>query len=431
MEQTEIKSNKPKKWLIVVIAMLIVLAIAASVIFISYNSPSKKLDRKLALADRYMTELKYEEAIALYKEVLEIEPRNIKAYSGLFDAYINSGNKEKALEVLDTLISLSASENNEDLAQEIERMKEMLKDSDVGEESATVTEPLDGPDDVFPILINLEPNGEVPGYGVLDDQYVMMEYKDKEPDYIYRSVKDYLIDDAGLHLENGEVLSDFYYDPDATSDDMNNFSDPERYPSLCWSETAGLVAYKSSVQSDDFHIAQPIMIEKTVSESLPGAYYDETTNTLTLDNYTGQFLNVSLMGNGFKLKLVGDNELTEIVVWGFMYGGSLTITGEGKLTLNGSDDTPAIRLECEDSPSCLMIDSNVTIEIKGGSGNVAVIDSTLDKGIYYLKPIEVKSTTGENLIRYFDTSKDHGTWEFRNTDETTPHKITIAPKEDK
>ena len=136
------------------------------------------------------------------------------------------------------------------------------------------------------------------------------------------------------------------------------------------------------------------------------------------------------MGNGFKLKLVGDNELTGIVVWGFMYGGSLTITGDGKLTLNGSGGTPAIRLECENSPSCLMIDSNVTIEIKGGSGNVAVIDSTLDKGIYYLKPLEVIGTQEENLIRYLDTSKHHRTWQFRNTAEGIPHVLTIAPKEE-
>ena len=136
------------------------------------------------------------------------------------------------------------------------------------------------------------------------------------------------------------------------------------------------------------------------------------------------------MGNGFKLKLVGDNNLKGIVVWGFMYGGSLTVTGDGKLTLTGVNGEPAIKLECENSPSCLMIDSNVTIEIKGGSGNVAVIDSTLDKGIYYLKPLEVKNRQGEDLIRYLDTSKHRRTWEFRNIKEASPYIMTIAPKED-
>ena len=286
---------------------------------------------------------------------------------------------------------------------------------------------LDGPDDAFPILTNLEPNGEVPGYGVLDEQYVMMEYTDKEPDYIYRTVRRFMIDSAGLHLENGEVISDYYYNPNGTYADQYDY---DRYQAMTYWPDSGVVAFTPHSFLPDGSVPQPIAKKEIVNQSLPGAYYDEATNTLTLDNYTGQFLNVNLMGNGFKLKLVGDNELTGIVVWGFMYGGSLTITGDGKLTLNGKGGTQAIRLECENSPSCLMIDSNVTIEIKGGSGNVAVIDSTLDKGIYYLKPLEVKGPTGENLIRYFDTSKHHRTWQFRNTAEAIPYVITIAPKED-
>ena len=96
--------------------------------------------------------------------------------------------------------------------------------------------------------------------------------------------------------------------------------------------------------------------------------YDEQMQTNISDKLV-EYLNANLMGNGFKLKLVGDNNLKGIVVWGFMYGGSLTVTGDGKLTLTGVNGEPAIKLECENSPSCLMIDSNVTIEIKGGSGN--------------------------------------------------------------
>ena len=96
MEQTEIQSNKAKKGLIAVIAVLIVLAIAASAIIISYNRPSKRVERKLAQAERYLIEFKYDEAIALYNEVLEIEPNNIKARVGLVDAYIATGNEENA-----------------------------------------------------------------------------------------------------------------------------------------------------------------------------------------------------------------------------------------------------------------------------------------------------------------------------------------------
>ena len=294
---------------------------------------------------------------------------------------------------------------------------------------AEKTEPitLDGPDDAFPTLTNLEPNGYVPGYGVLDEQYVMMEYSDKAPDYIYRTARVFKMDSAGLHLEDGSVIKDYYYNPNGSYYDQYDY---DKYTSMSWWEGSGIVAYTPTSFLADGSVPQPEMDKVIENKSIPGASYDEATNTLTLNNYTGEFLNVNLMGNGFKLKLVGDNELTGIVVWGFMYGGSLTITGDGKLTLNGSGGTPAIRLECENSPSCLMIDSNVTIEIKGGSGNVAVIDSTLDKGIYYLKPLEVIGTQEDNLIRYLDTSKHHRTWQFRNTAEGIPYVLTIAPKEE-
>ena len=188
----------------------------------------------------------------------------------------------------------------------------------------------------------------------------MMEYSNRDPDYIYRTVREFMIDDAGLHLENGEVLSDYYYLPGASLDDMYSYGYSERYPSMTWSEGAGLVAYKNFRSTDDGNIPQPIMVGRISNESIPGASYDEATNTLTLNNYTGEFLNVNLMGNGFKLRLVGENELKGIVVWGFMYGGSLTITGDGKLTINHTN-TPGIRMECESSASCLMIDSNVTL----------------------------------------------------------------------
>ena len=290
----------------------------------------------------------------------------------------------------------------------------------------------DEADDAFPTLGNLSPNGEVPGYGVLNEQYIMMENGVDEHTYIYHTVEKFMIDDDGLHLENGEVLANFYYDPDATIEDMYNFPYVERYPSMTWSQTAGLVAYKNFVATGDGSVAQPIMIREISNESIPGAYYDEATNTLTLDNYSGDFLNVNLMGNGFKLKLVGDNELTGILVWGFMYGGSLTITGDGKLTINHSS-MPGIRLECENSASCLMIDSNVTIEIsEGTNAAIVVYDTTLPKGIYYLKPLEVKSKAGENLIRSGLTEvAERQCLTFTDSKSKYATSMRIAPKEDK
>lgn len=68
--------------------------------------------------------------------------------------------------------------------------------------------------------------------------------------------------------------------------------------------------------------------------TMPDAWYDISTNTLTLDNFTGEVLEVNLMGNGFTINLIGENHLDELIMWGAGYGGSVTFTGTGSLTLN-------------------------------------------------------------------------------------------------
>ncbi|MBQ9544157.1 MAG: hypothetical protein IJV00_03415 [Clostridia bacterium] len=146
--------------------------------------------------------------------------------------------------------------------------------------------------------------------------------------------------------------------------------------------------------------------EGTSLASLPGASYDEETNTLTLENFTGGVLNANMMGNSFKLKLVGDNHLDGILVWGFYYGGSLTVIGPGSLTVNENRLlSVGIELRAEESPSCLIIDGDVEkLEVFGGpvsvtdqwQSDVAAIivrDTTLEKGIYYLEPLRLNAPT--------------------------------------
>lgn len=126
--------------------------------------------------------------------------------------------------------------------------------------------------------------------------------------------------------------------------------------------------------------------------NISGAEYDKTTNTLTLTNYKGSSIDANLMGNAFKIKLVGDCSFDFIQMWGAMYGGSVTFTGDGTLKINESGSSVSgLVLNCENSPSCIMIDRNVTLEVFGSTGNpaIAVSDSTLDETVVYLKPIEV------------------------------------------
>ncbi len=289
--------------------------------------------------------------------------------------------------------------------------------------------PKDEADDAFPVLSNLEPNGYVPGFGILDEEYVRFENTDGTVNYLYctdgiwNRTDEWWIDSAGVHFEGGVVITDYYYAPN--SDYETESAKISNQAGSAWYNGKDFL-WIPGAQANG--LIEPLYKTLPIGP-IPGASYDEATNTLTLTNFTGDYLNANLMGNGFKLKLVGDNNLKGIVVWGFMYGGSLTITGDGTLTINSSH-SPGIRLECENSPSCLMIDSNVTLKINSGTGPIKVLDSTLDKGIYYLKPLEVIGPQGSNLVRYFSNVLHHDTWEFRGTKDAIPLYLTISPKEE-
>lgn len=146
----------------------------------------------------------------------------------------------------------------------------------------------------------------------------------------------------------------------------------------------------------------------------PNAEYDKASNTLTLQNLSASYLEVNLMGNGFTIRLIGENHLDELSVWGASYGGSVTLTGSGSLTVNengNAKDGIGIYLHCEGSKSCLMIDRDVTLD---AYGDTAVwIEGTLtDQAIYYRKSLRmtggqcavVGKTVGTDGVTYYNYS---------------------------
>ncbi len=146
-------------------------------------------------------------------------------------------------------------------------------------------------------------------------------------------------------------------------------------------------------------------------ETLDGASYDKTTNTLTLNNYHGGSIDVNLMGNGFRIELIGENSLDFLRAWGAMYGGSVTFTGSGSLKLNesGKADT-GLFLECEDSASALMIDKNATVEIFG-SPALIIHRTTLEKAIYCSGTVKIhggESSTGEFVTYNVNVTDENG-----------------------
>ncbi len=73
---------------------------------------------------------------------------------------------------------------------------------------------------------------------------------------------------------------------------------------------------------------------KTINNT--SIFYNKQTNTLTLDGYLARdcVLVLTAMGDDFKIKLKGYNELGCIVSSDLNWGGSITITGNGVLVVN-------------------------------------------------------------------------------------------------
>lgn len=111
------------------------------------------------------------------------------------------------------------------------------------------------------------------------------------------------------------------------------------------------------------------------NEAIAGATYDLASNTLTLTDFDHPELAMStnMMGDDFKLKIVGDCSLSMMYVWGWMYGGSLDIQGDGTLTINeAKKNVQSILMPAEGSSAKLNFGKDVKVNLYGAE-NVATI----------------------------------------------------------
>ena len=93
-------SSKKLIIIIIVAALLIIGGVSAIVAVNVTKSNSQTALTDIQIAERYLSEQNYEQAIIEFEKILEIEPMNVEAYIGLAEAYIGKGDTEKALEIL-------------------------------------------------------------------------------------------------------------------------------------------------------------------------------------------------------------------------------------------------------------------------------------------------------------------------------------------
>ena len=85
------------------ISILLILTLLLSVLTTTGCFGRRETDtalEKLELAIKYLSEDNFEQAILAFHAVLEIDPRNVQAYTGLAGAYVLQGEPEKAQQIL-------------------------------------------------------------------------------------------------------------------------------------------------------------------------------------------------------------------------------------------------------------------------------------------------------------------------------------------
>ena len=111
--------KKSTKWIIAIASALAVIAVVGTVCFIASKGGDGRVTKQIALAERYFDELDYEQAIAAYKVVLELDPNNVEAYHGMAKAYIALGDYEAAAAILAEGIDITSSEELRTLLDEV------------------------------------------------------------------------------------------------------------------------------------------------------------------------------------------------------------------------------------------------------------------------------------------------------------------------
>ncbi len=120
---------KSKLKIIIPIGIALI-AIALAFVFIRF-APTKTTDigTMISTAQQYLTEQKYEQAIAEFQKIIEIDPKNADAYIGMAKAYIGIGDTDKAVEVLEDGYEQTGDD----------RILEMLEELKSGEETVETT----------------------------------------------------------------------------------------------------------------------------------------------------------------------------------------------------------------------------------------------------------------------------------------------------
>lgn len=115
------KRRNNQKLAIITGVAIIVICTIVFVLLTGRESPTKKVAELLDLGNKYLTEQDYEQAVVVFREVIDIDPRCEEAYRGMADVYVAMGDYESAIDILQQGI---AQTNSEELSVYLEEIRE-------------------------------------------------------------------------------------------------------------------------------------------------------------------------------------------------------------------------------------------------------------------------------------------------------------------
>ena len=102
------KNKINKKLLFSVAALLAIALVAVLIVFVPKAANARRLEEQLSLGNKYLSELKYEQAVAAYLAAIEIDPKNVEAQIKLADIYLAKEEPEAALQALQAALQASS-----------------------------------------------------------------------------------------------------------------------------------------------------------------------------------------------------------------------------------------------------------------------------------------------------------------------------------
>ncbi|MCD7785520.1 MAG: tetratricopeptide repeat protein [Oscillospiraceae bacterium] len=88
------------------LAIILVVVLTATMFTSCASIDKALLSTYLNLGEKYLLDLDYEQAIVYFNKVIEVEPRNSRAYMGAAEAYVGLGDVESAIELLRTALDV-------------------------------------------------------------------------------------------------------------------------------------------------------------------------------------------------------------------------------------------------------------------------------------------------------------------------------------